>query len=131
MKILCKGNNQQLPASTIVNRVGKYLYNHIDGTYKYVKDRNTYDVYVDMEYQKFPEYTESPPIENLKIIISITTYRNKIRVNTIELTPDERTLGFDLFEPEELVDLEKAKYEILKQVKYRIRKAYPDYSLSI
>lgn len=125
MKIYIR-SAQDIPASLQVNRIGKYLSKHLDGVYKTKKDRNTYDLYVHFIYQSFPEYTETPPINELDIIISITTYQNKIRVNTIELTPDERTLGFDLIDPKLMDNLEEAKRYILNVVKKRVRKAYPD-----
>lgn len=133
MKITINSAKQQpqIPASSMVNKVGKYLYEHIDGAYKFKKDRNTYDLFIDMQYQKRPQYTESPPVEDMKINISITTYQNKVRVDTIEVTPMERTLGYDLFKPEELTDLADAQYKILRRVKARIQKAYPDCILSI
>ena len=116
----------EMPASQQVNRVGKYLANHLDGVYKVKKDRNTYDIYVHFIYQSWPEYTETPPINELNIIISITTYQNKIRVNTIELTPEERTIGFDLFSPQYMKDLEAARQDILRVVKRNVQKYYPD-----
>ena len=125
MKIYTR-SAQDIPASLQVNRIGKYLSKHLDGVYKTKKDRNTFDIYVHFTYQPFPEYTETPPINELDIIISITTYQNKIRVNTIELTPDERTLGFDLFNTNLMTDLEEARRLILIAVKKRVEKAYPD-----
>ena len=59
--------------------------------------------------------------------ISITTYQNKIRVDTIEVTPDARTLGYDIFEPNIITDLENAKRKILGRVAKRISKAYKDF----
>lgn len=125
MKIYLRAG-QEMPASLQVTRVGKYLSKHLDGVYKTAKDRNTYDVYVNFMYQPYPEYTETPPVNSLNIIISITTYQNKIRVNTIELTPEEKTLGCDVFSPGVMQDLENAKYLILKAVKKNVHKAYPD-----
>lgn len=63
----------------------------------------------------------------MTININITTYQNKIRINTIEMTPMERTLGFDLMKPEDMMDLQKAKEIIIWIVGNRIRKAYKDY----
>ena len=127
MKLYIRSAKQpEIPASQQVNRVGKYLSKHLDGVYKTVRDRNTYDIYVHFIYQPFPEYTETPPIKELDIIISITTYQNKIRVNTIELTPQEKTLGFDLFSPQLMENLEEAKRYILNVVKKRVQKEYPD-----
>ena len=59
--------------------------------------------------------------------ISITTYQKKIRVDIIEVTPNSRTLGFDLFTPEQMENLEQAKHMIMEKVHKRISKAYKDY----
>lgn len=115
-----------MPASLQVNKIGKYLSKHLDGVYKTKKDRNTYDIYVHFIYQPYPEYTETPPITEMDIIISITTYQNKIRVNTIELTPEERTIGFDVFSPGVMEDLDYARLLILRAVKKNVQKYYPD-----
>ena len=127
MKILCK-QTQIPPASTVVNMVGKYLYKHLDGAFKYTKDRNTYDVYVILLYELKEEWGGTPnEVEEMTIDISITTYQNKIRVDTIEVTPQERTLGFDLFKVEDMLDMELAMSIIKWKVGNRIRKAYSHY----
>ena len=129
MKIYIRSANQNnLPASTQVNRVGKYLYNHLDGAYKYTKSPNMYDVYVTLLYQLKPEYGGGVnEVEEMTININITTYQNKVRVNTIEMTPMERTLGYDIMKPEEMIDLQKAMEIIKWKVGNRIRKAYKEY----
>lgn len=127
MKRYIKTAQQSDPkaAAQLVNKVGKYLSKHLDGVYKTQKGGNTYDLYVNFVYQNFPEYTETPPVKELKILIMITTYNKKIRVDTIEMTPLERTLGCDIFPLEALSNMEQASYYILKAVKENIRKAYP------
>lgn len=129
MKILCvKQNQPQMPASQQVNRVGKYLYKHLDGAYDYKKSGNMYDVYCTLLYQLKPEFGgEVNDVKEMTIDINITTYQNKLRINTIEMTPKERTLGFDLVKPEDLIDLQKAMEIIIWKVGNRIRKAYKDY----
>ena len=129
MKIYIRSANQNnLPASTQVNRVGKFLYNHLDGAYKYTKSSNMYDVYVTLLYQLKPEYGGGVnEVEEMTININITTYQNKVRVNTIEMTPMERTLGYDIMKPEEMIDLQKAMEIIKWKVGNRIRKAYKEY----
>lgn len=124
------GKQDTLPASKQVNRVGKYLYNHLDGAFKNVKSSNTYDVYVTLLYELKEEYGGiKNDVQEMTINISITTYQNKIRVNTIEMTPEERTLGFDLFPPEAMDDLLEGSKLILSKVRRRIEKAYQKYNI--
>ena len=119
-----------MPANKQVNRVGKYLYKNIDGAYKYDQHANECDVYVTLLYELKVEYGGTPnDVQEMTIDINITTYSNKLRVNTIELTPDKRTLGFDLIPPDKLVNLENAKILIMNIVRKRIEKAYQDYHI--
>lgn len=130
MIILCKTAQPQIPASQQVNRVGKYLYNQLDGAYKYVKSGNMYDVYCTLLYELKAEFGGIPnDVQEMTININITTYQNKLRINTIEMTPQERTLGFDIMKPEELADLKQAMEIIIWKVGNRIRKAYKDYTI--
>lgn len=122
-----------LPASTIVNRVGKYLYNHLDGAFKFQTSSNTFDVYTTVLYQ-LPRYAQIPgkgpkynDVHEMVLNLSITTYVNKVRVNIIEVSPEEKTIGFDVYEPSVLMDLEEAKRIIFQKVCKRISKAYQDY----
>ena len=127
MKIYCKTTNIP-PASTVVNMVGKYLYKNLDGAYKFTKDRNTFDVYVTLLYELKEAFGGIPnDVQEMTINISITTYQNKIRVDTIEMTPEEKTLGFDLFKVEDMLDMELAMSTIKWKVGNRIRKAYKNY----
>lgn len=133
MKILCtKSNQPQIPASQQVNRIGKYLYKHLDGAYKFHKSGNMYDVYCTLLYELKEEYSGTKnDVQEMTININITTYQNKIRINTIEMAPQERTLGSDSMKPEELTDLQTAMKIILWKVGNRVRKAYKDYIILI
>lgn len=126
-------NTQVQPASQQVNRVGKYLYKHIDGAYKYTKSSNQYDVYFTLLYQ-VPYWERIPgkgsdynDVHEMTIDLNITTYQNKLRVNVIELTPEERTIGHDVYRPELLEDLPSAMKLIWYNVIKRVSKAYKDY----
>lgn len=125
MKIYC---NTKIPNSKLVNKIGEYLYKNLDGAYKIKKDRNVCDVYITLLYQLKEEFGGNPnEVEEMSIIISITTYNDKIRIDTIELTPDEYTLGFDLIVPDTISDLPTAKKIVEWKVGNRIRKAYKNY----
>ena len=114
-----------IPASKMVNRLGKYLYNHLDGAFKYKKSGNTFDIYTTLLYELKEEYGGvKNDVREMTLNINITTYQNKIRVNTIEVTPDERALGYDLLKPELLDDLDATQSVIMTKVHKRIDKAY-------
>ena len=130
IKSASKNNQQPLHANQQVKRVGKYIYNHIDGAYKYYSGSNQFDIYFTLYYETPLQNRlvgQKYDVEEMRININITTYQNKLRVNVIEITPEEKTLGFDLFKPEELTDLTLAYTKILQRVRYRIEKAYKDY----
>lgn len=128
MKIYCKTLQNQIPASQQVNRIGKYLYNHLDGAFKYMKSGNMYDVYCTLLYQLKPECGgKVNDVQEMTININITTYQNKIRINIVEITPEERTLGYDIIKPEDMIDLKQAMEIIIWKVGNKIRKTYKDY----
>lgn len=123
-------NQQVLPASKQVKRIGQYLYKHIDGAYDFKSSSNNYDVYFLLLYELKKELREPGkeyPVQEMKININVTTYQNKVRINIIELTPKERTIGFDLYTPEKVQDLPKAYPVIMEKIYKRIYKAYEDY----
>jgi hypothetical protein len=125
-----KSGQQQLTGSALVNKIGSYIYKHLDGAFKYSKDRNTYDVYVTLLYELKEGYGGiKNDVQEMTINISITTYQNKIRVNTIEVTPQARTLGFDLFKIEDMYDMELAMSIIKHKVSRRIQRAYEHYNI--
>lgn len=123
-------NQQILPASKQVKRIGQYLYKHIDGAYDSKSSSNNYDVYFLLLYELKKELREPGkdyPVQEMKININVTTYQNKVRINIIEITPKERTIGFDLYTPEKVQDLQRAYPVIMEKIYKRIYKAYGDY----
>ena len=131
--MILTSSTQVLPASQQVNRIGKYLFKHIDGAFKYSKSSNQYDIYFTLLYQipyweripgKGSEYND---VHEMTIDINLTTYQNKLRVNVIETSPEERTIGYDLYRPEVLTDLPEAMKLIWFGVIKRVSKAYKDY----
>lgn len=132
MKIECR-SNQILSANQQVNRLGKFLYKHIDGSFNYKKSSNMYDVYMTILYQipvenqdnsKGKEFND---LHEMTLDINITTYMNKIRINIVEMTPEEKTIGYDLYAPEKLEDLVKASEIILKKIHKRISREFREY----
>lgn len=132
MKILAKNNNIPMSANLKVKKVGQYLYKHIDGAFKSNSGPNMFDVWFNMLYEippsKDPRYKRlDDTLYEIVINLNLTTYQNKVRINIIEVTPNARTLGFDVFLPEQLDDLERVKQMVMERVHQRIAKAYKDY----
>lgn len=120
-----------IPAGQLVNKIGKYIYKHLDGAYKFEKTPNVCDVYITVLYS-IPAniaktYNIDAELHEMTLNLNITTYQNKIRVNIIEMTPEECTIGFDVFPPEKLQDLNDALDLIYEKVKKRISKRYEDW----
>ena len=122
-----------VPTSQQINKIGKYLYKTLAGAQSMKISPNMCDVYFIILYQlpyekQFVRNTpEQNDVHEMLIDANITTYRNHIRVNTIEVTPEERTLGFDLFNPAIAQNLEYAKSAIYDRIIKRVTKAYKDY----
>lgn len=112
-----------------VNRIGRYLYNHIDSAYRYKASSNTSDVYMTVMYQ-LPVVRRpigDQEVHEMHIIISVTTYADKIRVNLIEISPDEITLGHMAI-PQDMVDnLDDLKKYILARIQKLLNKRYANY----
>lgn len=121
------------PTSQQVNKIGKYLYKNLGGSRSIKFSPNMCDVYFIILYQlpynkQFVRNTpEQNDVHEMLINANITTYQNKIRVNTIEVTSEEKTLGFDLFEPELAQNLPLAKSLIYDTIVKRVARAYKDY----
>lgn len=124
-----------LQPGQLVNKLGRFMYKHLDGAFKIENTANMCDVYITVLYAiprdiielyklYEPKYSE---VNEMTIDINITTYQNKIRVDTIEVTPEEATLGFDLFPPEKLEDLNKALQLVYGKVCKRIQKRFEDF----
>ena len=120
----------KLQAGQIVNSIGQYLYKHIDTAYSMKKSPNTVDVYFEIAYELLPEYRLNKGDEEthvMSININITTYQDKIRVNVIEVSPEERTLGFDTFKLDVFENMSEGMELVLAKVRNRMKKAFTEY----
>lgn len=132
MKIFVKSqqiitaSQQIIPASKQVNRVGRYLYKTFKGL-KYTTSSNMCDVYIMLLYAE----PESNDVQEMILDINITTYQNKIRINIIEVTPKEQTIGFDLYTSEEMMNLQEASKKIYQKILKRVYRAYEDFDFLV
>lgn len=120
-----------IPVEQLVNKVGNYLYRHLDGAYKFDKKAGVFDVYITVLFSIPADvakvYHLDAGINEMNLNINITSYQNKIRVNVTEITPEEVTIGFDTFPPEKLQNLNDALDLIYSRIRKRIEKRYQDW----
>lgn len=121
--------SNELQPAQVVNMLGKYLYKHIDSAYNMKKSPNTVDVFITVLYQLKEELRteEDNDMHEMNLDISITTYADKIRMNVIEISPREKTLGFSSFKVDKFKDMNKGYELILNTVKKKLEKEYEDY----
>ena len=112
-----------------VNIIGRYLFKHIDGAYDFKKGANTYDVYFTILYQLKEGYrTEADhDMQEMSINISLTTYSDKLRMNMIEISPREKTLGFNTFALTRFDDLQSGYELIMNTLEKNLNKEYENY----
>lgn len=127
--------------SQTVNSVGKYLYKHLPGAINFKKSSNMFDVWTLVLYQipydiiKKYNITEDKykEVYEMVININITTYNTKLRVNLIEESPDELTIGCQTFDVERLKKKNPQAYfnnimdSIMDYLIRRLEKHYEDY----
>lgn len=119
----------KLQGGQLVNTLGNYLYRHIDSAYNKEKSPNMIDIYFTVIYQ-LKEENRTPTdkdMHEMNLNINLTTYADKIRMNIIELSPEEVTIGFNTFSIDKLQDMNSAYTLIMDTVKKRLSKKYQDY----
>ena len=126
---------KQPTPSQRVNSLGKYLYKNISGAFDFKKSANMYDVYMIVLYQipyeirKKYDITEGKykEVNEMTININITTYSNKIRINFIEQTPEELTLGHHVYDLAKYPTFKPLSEDIIWFLQNRLEKRYEDY----
>lgn len=129
--------------SQTINSLGKYLYKNLSGAINYKKTANMFDIWTIVLYQIPAEIIKKygitedkyKDVNEMTININLTTYDQKIRVNLIEETPDELTLGSKTFNLEKLRKQnpnQQAYFDIIKDaieayLYQRLEKRYGDY----
>ena len=110
---------EQLPAPEILS-------------FKIKNTGNTCDVWMTLLYAVPTEELQKGDVQDvheMTLNLSITTYQNKIRVNIIEVTPDERTLACQVYKPEQLEDFSLATKVIFNKIIKRVEKVYEEFEI--
>ena len=123
------------PVTKLVNQIGQWFYKNLDGSYDFDISPNMYDLYLTVLYQvpleiirKYKlENTKESDINEMDILMSITTYANKIRVNLVEKSPEEQTLQHFVLDPAKFDDLTELRMKILEKVRKVLNKKFDGY----
>ena len=88
-----------------------------------------FDLYT-VAYYQIPQLSAKPGGETtysdmyeMSFNINFTTYSNKIRVNIIELSPDEQTVGHFVVDSSKLQEMKPAKEYVMNKI-YKILNKY-------
>ncbi|WP_301003158.1 hypothetical protein [uncultured Duncaniella sp.] len=130
MKILCRATPPVIQAGPMVNKLGKYLNKNLVGAFKFRTSSNMCDVYLTFLFQRpWPGLGNVDDVHEITMDINITTYANKVRVNIIEMTPQERTLACVVLDPNKIGDLEVMKQKVETKVRSSLDNAYEGYEI--
>ena len=113
-------------AGSIVNKVGKYLNNNIDGAFKISFHPMECEILSRMYYQ-VPGDPDT--FDEMIFSIDIVSYQNRLRVNLTEQTDMEKTIGQIIVTEDELHDLSLLKKKILTRLERFIKKEYEGYEI--
>lgn len=123
MKILGALVEKPLEGTKLVNMLGNYLYNNLDGAIDFKKNGGAYELNTLVLYQKFGD----PTLYEMILNLDITTYTDKIRVNILEKSPDFATVGFSTFPIVTQKNIPLLYAQVWPKVCKQISKYFEDY----
>ena len=130
MKKYVYSKSEAFNAPSYIKPVGKYINKVIDGAYKIEFKSNMCIVYMRMYYQipsRYQDQGADMSLKEMRFIINITSYANKLRINLTEDTEYEKTIGQLILAEDDLKDLNTIKYKVMKMIRKSIAKEYEGY----
>lgn len=135
MYIYCKSNNKDI--SSVMNSCAKSIYKKLDGAYSFKKLNNSSEVRSTILYQIPTDISdkynlikeERDKINVMDITIDFTNYSNKLRVNVIEITPEEKTLGHKSFPASTFENIQQGIQLVYEYICNSIKKEFQDYEI--
>lgn len=130
-------NSSTLNTTKLPGVVGKALYKRLDGAYSYKTTSNTSEVKSTILYQIPVEVSdrynlsreEREQVNVIDVLIALTTYSNKIRVEVVELSPEEKTIGFRTFPKEYFDNVPDGVQRVLAFVAKSVKKEFDGYDV--
>lgn len=124
---------KNIPIEQLVNRIGKYLNKNLDGVYKFKIGNSEVNLYLVVYYQ-IPMLSKRPgegktlsDLYEMNFNLNLTSYANKIRVNLIEIAPDEQTVGHFVLDSSQVQDMLVARKIIVDKLIKIINKKFEGY----
>lgn len=123
----------KIPVNQQVNKLGKYLKRTLDGAYSFKISANMCDVLIVIYYQysmmgnRPGDPMQMSDLLEMKFDINITTYANKIRVNIIEIHPDEQTLGHFVINEKQSQDILLMRDIVIDRIRKLLTKTFQGY----
>lgn len=128
---------KQMEVTKLVNTVGKSLYKKLDGSYSFKKGNGFSEVKSTILYQIPKEVSdrynlaqeEREKVNVMEVTISITTYSNKLRVEVIELSPEEKTIAFKTFKSDMFNNIQQGISVVYDFITSSIEKEFNGYEI--
>ena len=124
---------QQSDILPIIRNVSKYIYKHIGDPVKYTTRPQSISVFFTIYYQ-IPIAGDRPgspmqygDVYDMIIEMNLVTYANKIRVNILEISPEEYTIGHKVYDPDEFLNVSELQSLIIDDTYTAIKKRFEDY----
>lgn len=123
-------NPKTAPLTLLVKQLGNEIYKYMYGRDKRKSSSDMFDIWSTMVFGLKEEFGGYPnDLEKMTVNINITTYSNKIRVNTIEVSPEEKTLGCDIYVPAKFDSVRSMFNKIFQNISKHIKDEYRDYDI--
>ena len=116
-------------AGGYVNRIGKYLKQTLDGAYKIKFSPMECEVFFRMLFE-VPEDRKS--FGDIRFVISIVSYQNKLRINVTEVSEREKTIGQIILKDtdlENMSDFLPIREKVIDSINKFLEKEYPGHYL--
>lgn len=124
MKIWINSSTNQPNLGRTVKKLGKSLKSELDGIYAIQFKPNTCRLKMRMYYQ----LTDNPDsFRELHLFIDIATYQDKLRINIIEDTANEQTLGQIILTEQQANNFNDVRKKVLNCIEKSISKKYGNF----
>ena len=121
----------------VVNSLGKAIYKRLEGSYSFKKTSNMYEIKSTILYQIPKQISdrynlvdeERNKVNVMDVTVNITTYSDKIRVEVIEVTPEEKTIAFRTFKSDWFDNIQTGINYVYSFITSSIEKEFNGYEL--